>query len=192
MSHWRSGWRLWPDRPKGPVGSDYRQVEWIRPYRPGYLRVLASGVGLVVFFLPFLMSLVVFLASTGPILPRLFVSISLALVATGLLILVGRLFAAGVYVNDFGLRIVTISSMRTWKWEQIADVSTAPGKAAFLGVGLAHVRAQIVYATTADSGPRPTPVTSVNLDFLGRAEAFDAAALAIERWWRDAGTVARS
>ena len=104
----------------------------------------------------------------------------------------GRLFAAGVYVNDFGLRVVTISSMRTWTWEQIADVSTAPGKAAFLGIKFVPVRANVVYATTVDLDRDPTPVTSVSLDFLGRTEAFDAAALAIERWWRDAGSVASS
>jgi hypothetical protein len=189
MSHWRSGWKLWPDRPKGPVGSDYQQVDWIRPYRPGYLRVFASAVGLVVFFIPFLMSIIVFLASTGSLIARFLVSLSLALIATGFLILVGRLFAAGVYVNDFGLRVVTITSMRTWMWDQIADVSTAPGKAPCLGINVVPVRANVVYATTVELGPHPTPVTSVSLDFLGRAEAFDAAALAIERWWRDAGSV---
>ena len=190
MSHWRNGWKLWSDGPKGPVGSDYRQVDWIRPYRPGYLRVLVSAVGLAIFFVPFLMSIIVFLASTGSVIPRLLVSLSLALVATGLLILVGRLFAAGVYVNDFGLRVVTISAMRTWTWEQIADVSTAPGKAPLFGIKVIPIRANVVYATTAELGPRPTPVTSVSLDFFGRPDSFDAAALAVERWWRDAGASA--
>jgi hypothetical protein len=30
-----------------------------------------------------------------------------------------------------------------------------------------------------------TPMTSVSSDFLGRPEAFDIAALALERWWHD-------
>ena len=188
MSHWRSGWKLWPDRPRGPVGSDYRQVEWMRPYRPGYLRVLASGIGMVIFFLPFLSSLVVFLASTGPVIPRLLVSLSLALIATGCLILVGRLFAAGIYVTDFGVRIVTMTKMLSWQWDQVADVSTTSAKAPLLGVPLLPVTADAVFITTADAGPIRTPVTSKSLDFLGRTEAFDAAALAVERWWRDAGT----
>jgi len=192
MSHWRSGWKLWSDSPKGPVGNDYRQIDWIRPYRPGYLRVFASAVGLVIFFVPFLMSIVVFLSSTGSVIPRLLVSVSLALVATGLLILVGRLLAAGIYVNDFGLRVVTISAMRTWTWEQVVDVSTAAGKAPLLGIKGISVRANVVYTTTVELGPRPTPVTTVSLDFLGRPDAFDAAALAVERWWRDAGASANT
>ncbi len=34
-----SGWKFWPEKEPGPVDDAYVQVQWVRPYRPGPLRL---------------------------------------------------------------------------------------------------------------------------------------------------------
>lgn len=185
MSHWFEGWRLRPRTPQGPVGSAYRQVRWIRPYRPGPWRIALFLLGGIVFFIPMFSSLMILLTAEAALLPRLLVAGSLGLVAFGTGVIVGRLFATGVYVNDFGVRILTTSGLVTLPWSEVADLSDATARAPVLGVPFLPSTGRAVILTTRDGGPMRTPVTSRGLDFLGRAEAYDAAALALERWWRD-------
>jgi hypothetical protein len=181
MSHWSSGWKFWPDRDKGPVGSDFRQVKWIRPYRPGPIRVLVSGLGLFVTILPALLAMSALLAA-GPVIPRLTYVLIFGLPAAGLAILVTRFLAVGVYVNDAGVRIMTVRHVRVFAWREVTDVST-PGRDPAGDVG------DVVVITVRDAGPIATPVRRIGPDFLGRAEAFAMASMAIERWWRDAGAM---
>jgi len=35
-------YRFWPERKQGPVDDAYVQSRWVRPYRPGAIRVAAS------------------------------------------------------------------------------------------------------------------------------------------------------
>lgn len=185
MSHWFEGWR--PRAAKGgPVDGAYRQVKWIRPYRPGPWRVVAFLLGGVAFFIPMFSSLIVLLTAQSALGPRLLVSASLALIAIGVGIVVGRLFATGVYVNDSGVRVLTIRSMVTLPWTDVADLSDASARVPVLGLAFLPTSGHAVVLTTRDGGPVRTPVTSKGLDFFGRAQAYDAAALALERWWRDA------
>jgi hypothetical protein len=192
VSHWFSGWKLIPDSPKGPVDGAYRQVKLMRPYRPGFPRILMSAMGVVVFLIPMYSAIIILLSPGTPLVPRLLFAGSLALIASGTAILVSRLFSAGVYVSDGGLRIVTIRRMLSIPWSDVADVSSATSRTEILSVPFAKTTGQLVVVTTRDGGPLRTPVTSTGLDFLGRAEAYDAAALALERWWRDAGEDARN
>jgi hypothetical protein len=167
MSHWFTGWKFWPDRAKGPVGDAYRQVAWIRPYRPGPLRVTLAVLGILVTTLPALIAFSTLL-SPGPFVPRLVYGGAFGLIATGLAIAVTRFFAVGVYVNDAGLRILTMRAVAVYPW------STS---------------SRAVVVTVRDAGPVATPVRPRSPDFLGRPEQFAMASLAIERWWRDAGAM---
>jgi hypothetical protein len=178
MSHWYTGWKFWPDRPKGPVGDAYRQVTWIRPYRPGPLRVLLALFGFLVTMFPAFLSFSILL-SPGPVLARLVYGVAFGLIAAGVAITVARFFAVGVYVNDAGVRILTMRAMAVYPWRLVADVSTTSRG----GVG------DRVVITVRDVGPVATPVHRRNMDFLGRPEPFAMASLAIERWWRDAGAM---
>lgn len=185
MSHWFTGWKFWPDRPKGRVGSDYRQVTWIRPYRPGPLRVTIVIIGVFVTVVPAFLAFSTLL-SPGPVVGRLVFAASFGLIATGLAIGFSRFFAVGVYVNDAGVRILTMRAMAVHPWRHVADVSTTTMNAEPDGKG------DRVVITLRDGGPVATPVHRRSPDFLGRPEQFQMAALAVERWWRDAGQLGRA
>ena len=182
MSHWYSGWKFWPEREKGPVGADYRQVKWIRPYRPGPIRILVTGIGLFATVLPALLAMSALLAR-GPIIPRLTFVLAFGLPAAGLAILVTRFLAVGVYVNDAGVRIMTVRHVSVFPWREVTDVSTRTRR------GQTDDEGDLVVITVRDTGPIATPVRRTGPDFLGRAEAFTMASMAIERWWRDAGAM---
>jgi hypothetical protein len=187
VSYWRSGWKFWPDRPQGPVGDAYRQVSWIRPYRPGFPRV-AIVLGLALLLAYFAAgALLVLLAPGLPLLERAGVTLVVVPVVVGLSVLVGRLFASGIYVNDYGLRLVTVRRTLTTRWNEVVDVSDVRARAGILGWPVPRVPADSVVVTLRDLGPIQTPVSSVGADFVGRREAYDMAAGAVERWWRDAG-----
>jgi hypothetical protein len=187
VSYWRSGWKFWPDRPPGPVGDAYRQVTWIRPYRPGFPRV-ATVLGLALLLAYFAAgALLVLLAPGLPLIERAAVALVIVPVVVGLSVLVGRLFASGIYVNDYGLRLVTVRRTLTSRWNEVVDVSDVRARAGVLGWPAPRVPADSVVVTLRDLGPIQTPVSSVGADFVGRREAYDMAAGAVERWWRDAG-----
>jgi hypothetical protein len=180
MSHWFSGWKFWPERPKGPVDDAYRQVAWIRPYRPGPIRVAISLIGVLLTTAPSFLAIGA-LFGTGPLLDRLVVGTAFGLITAGLMIAITRFFAVGVYVNDAGVRILTLRTVAVFPWRLVTDVSTTGDPAAGDG--------NRVVITVRDVGPLATPVHRRSPDFLGRPETFAMASLAIERWWRDAGAM---
>jgi len=150
-----------------------------------------SLAGVLVFMLPMYSAIIILLAPGVPLVPRLLVVGSFGLIAFGVGVIVARFFASGVYVNDDGLRLVTVRGMRSLPWREIADVSSAAARTPIMGVPFVRTPGQLVIVTMRDTGPVPTAMTSTGLDFVGRPEAYDAAALAVERWWRDAGGEAR-
>lgn len=187
MSHWRSGWKFWPEPPQGPVDDAYHQVQWIRPYRIGFPRVAAVlGLGLVVSQVA-VVGVVALLGAGGPLLDRLLVATAALLVAFGLGVLVARIYASGVYVNDHGLRLVTARRTLTVPWSEVVDVSEVSGRLGVLGLPLPAARGRAVVLTLRDLGPVRTQVTSVGADFLGRPEAYAMASGSVERWWRATG-----
>ncbi|MEO8107270.1 MAG: hypothetical protein ABI720_08115, partial [Actinomycetes bacterium] len=174
MSYWFTGWKFWPDRPKGPVGKDFRQVAWIRPYRPGPLRVAVAIFGIFVTSVPAFLTFSIVL-SPGPVTTRLVYASAFGLIATGLAITFARFFAVGVYVNDAGVRILTMRAMAVYPWRLVADVSTTSASGDPGGDG------RRVVITIRDTGPVATPVHRHSPDFLGRPEQFQMASLAVER-----------
>ena len=184
MSHWFTGWKFWPDRPKGPVGKEFRQVTWIRPYRPGPLRLAVAVLGIFVTSVPAFLTFSIIL-SPGPVTTRLVYAGAFGLIAIGLAIGFARFFAVGVYVNDAGVRILTMRAMAVYPWRLVTDVSaTSEGDPDGDGAR--------VVVTVRDTGPLATPVHRRSPDFLGRPEQFQMAVLALERWWRDAGRMGQA
>jgi hypothetical protein len=146
---------------------------------------MLSAAGVLVFMLPMWSAILILLASSAPLLYRLLITGSFALIAFGVATVVGRIFATGVYVNDFGLRVITVRGMWSLPWAKVVDVSSASGRVRVLGVPLLRANGELVIVTTRDGGLMSTPLTSRGLDFFGRREGYEAASLAMERWWRD-------
>lgn len=185
MSYWRSGWRFWPEPAKHPVGAAYRQVRWVRPYRPGFPRVMAVALLALIVSQVAVVAVLILVTPGAPLVDRLLLG-SAALAATvGVGMLLGRTFASGVYVNDAGLRLVTVRRTLTAGWGEVVDVSDVEGRQALLGVPILSLSGRAVVVTFRDLGPVRTPLTSVGPDFLGRAEAYDMAAGAVERWFSE-------
>jgi hypothetical protein len=181
------GWKFWPDPPKGPVDDAYVQRRWIRPYRIGPVRLVFGIMLAVVTLYPSMIAVLIGLSGRGgQIWARLvWLVLSLAVVALAATA-VGRCFTAGVYVNDFGIKVVRLWRTVPVAWPNVVDVVQVSGGSPLLGISLMPVPAHAVWITTADGNSYRTPITSVSPDFLGRSEAFAAGATALEQWYRDA------
>jgi hypothetical protein len=177
------GWLHRADDPHRPLDGAVVQERWLSLYRPGPARAAA------VIVLTLLTSSVAFLAllatgATVGLFSRLVVLV-VGLGVLGLLIaLTLRVLTAGVSVNDQGVRITGLVRARALPWVDVVDVRRVPVRARLLDV-LAPRPAERVVLVRDDGEEVATPMTTVSSDFLARAEAFDIASLALERWWRD-------
>lgn len=179
-------WFLWPrPDPHAPLDAAYRQQRWIRVIRQGPWRLA--------FLVPFSLAVVTGLASvavaaatagSGGTIERIGVLAAVALVGGLALLLLSRAWVVGTYVNDGGARV-----SQTWRstvvpWTAVVAVHRGPGRARLLGLPLQRpaVRVDLVLD---DGTVLPTHVTSVSPDLLGRPEAFDIAALTLQRWWEE-------
>jgi hypothetical protein len=75
---------------------------------------------------------------------------------------------------------MTMRAIAVYPWRLVTDVSTRTRNAADATEG------DLVIVTVRDVGPLATPLRRSGPDFIGRGEAFTMAAMAVERWWRDA------
>jgi hypothetical protein len=148
---------------------------WRRPYRPGPWRV--AGAALLLLLASYLLFGAVIIAVAGA-LPGAGVCVASA---AGVIALALRLLRAGAWVGAQGLRRVGLFSTRTLPWHQVGSVRTAQQPVNWLGLPRT-VQGQAVLAAPAVGEPLRPLITDHNADFLGRAEAFDMAADAIEAW----------
>ncbi|MGW7261002.1 hypothetical protein [Streptomyces sp. NPDC054834] len=150
---------------------------WRRPYRPGPWRVAVAALCLML--ASFVLFAAVLIALTG--------SPSSAGVVLGcaLVIIVGslRLLRMGVWVSGHGVRQVGFLLTRTAPWERIVAVRTLQQPVRWLGLPRT-VQGQALILVRPDRGAQDLPplLTTHNMDFLGRAAAFDRAADAVEAW----------
>ena len=109
----------------------------------------------------------------------------IAMIPVGALVWVtSRVLAVGPYVTDRLLRQTRVLSLTEVDWVDIADVRRVRGRFPLLGIG-PHVDGERVVVVLRDGSDLATTVTTTSPDFLGRAEAYDVAALALERWWHE-------
>jgi hypothetical protein len=174
-----NGWRFWPEpEPIGPDG--YVQQQWVRPYRPGLVRVL-TAVGLTM--------AAATVAGVGLLagwaqpswIGRLIGVTGALLAALTLGWLAGRTFAAGVWVTDAGVRVLGLVEDRILPWTAVVDVSETDGSRV-LGLPV-RGPGRTVSLQLADGQTVRTPLNSTSPDFIGRPEPYLQAAGAIQRWW---------
>ncbi len=176
-----SGWKFWPERPQGPVDGAFVQRGWVRPYRPGPLRVtLASVVWAACAYASFVGFLSV-LAEPSAV-GRIVTAVIATAVGGSLALLGSRIMATGVWVNDFGVRLHGLVRSESLAWSNVADVRRVEAETRVLGTPVRR-SGQTLWLVLVDGSDRETALTDRGPDFLGRAEAFDMAAGAVERWF---------
>lgn len=146
---------------------------WRRPYVPGPLRVAVAVAGLLITACLMTAVGVMALASGTGAAARWLVTA--ALVIAGAL----RFLRVGVWVREAGLRQVRLFHSVTVPWDQVAAVRTAQQPVRWLGLPRSVQGQALVVTRTDGSGLRPL-LTNHSLDFIGRGDAFDIAADAIE------------
>jgi hypothetical protein len=150
---------------------------WRRPYRPGPWRVAAAA--LVLLLASYVLFAAVIIALTG--------SRSEAEVILGIAVVVIlcalRLLRMGVWVSARGLRRVRFPFTRTVPWDRIVAVRTVQQPVRWLGLPRT-VQGQALVVVRKDRAPEDVPalLTTHDIDFLGRASAFDRAADSVEVW----------
>ncbi|MBY8879529.1 hypothetical protein K7862_18065 [Streptomyces sp. PLK6-54] len=156
------------------------QERWMRPYRPGPWRVGIAALALMLASYLMFAALIMVAAT----------SVQGAGLCLGLAVLVIvatlRLLRVGVWLSRKGLRQVTFFSTVTLPWRQVAGVRTAQQPVKVLGMPRT-VQGQALVIVRRGGDPLRTLVTDHNADFLGRVEAFDIAADAIEGWAAELG-----
>ncbi|MDT0392643.1 hypothetical protein [Streptomyces sp. DSM 41921] len=159
-----------------PLPYDDRD-RWRRPYRPGPWRVAAAALALLlasfVLFAAVIIAATAELASAG-----LVFGLALLVIAGAL-----RLLRVGVWVSARGLRQVAFFTTRTAPWEQVVSVRTVQQPVRWLGLPRTVQGQALLLERQGRTAEGVPPLMSThNLDFLGRTEAFDRAADSVEVW----------
>ncbi|MFJ8469561.1 PH domain-containing protein [Streptomyces swartbergensis] len=159
-----------------PLPYDDRD-RWRRPYRPGPWRVAAAALALLL--ASFVLFAAVIIAATAELTSGGVVFGLALLVIAGAL----RLLRAGVWVSARGLRHVGFLTTRTAPWDQVASVRTVQQPVRWLGLPRT-VQGQALLLVRHGQSPDAASalLTTHNVDFLGRVEAFDRAADSVEAW----------
>ena len=150
---------------------------WRRPYRPGPCRVGAAALLLLLASYVLFAAVIIALTSSP--------SEGGAVLGIAAVVIVGalRLLRAGVWVSARGLRHVRFLATRTVAWDRIAAVRTVQQPVRWLGLPrTVQGQALLLVRTDRAADAVPTLLTTHNADFLGRAEAFERGADAIEAW----------
>lgn len=150
---------------------------WRRPYRPGPWRVGAAALVLLLASYVLVATVIIALAGT--------MAATIACFGGAVLVIVSalRLLRMGVWVSARGVRRVGFFLTRTTAWERVAAVRTVQQPVRWLGLPRTVQGQALVLVRDNRAGDRPTPLlTTHNADFLGRFEAFDRAADAVEVW----------
>ncbi|WNI19828.1 hypothetical protein RLT57_24330 [Streptomyces sp. ITFR-21] len=151
------------------------QDRWMRPYRPGPWRVGTAALALMLAAYLLFAALIMGLAGgrSGAVTVLL---AALAVIAATL-----RLLRTGVWLSGKGVRQVGYFSTVTLPWGRVGTVRTAQQPVKVLGLPRTVQGQALLVSRRGGAALRPL-LTDHNADFLGRIEAFDIAADAIESW----------
>lgn len=148
---------------------------WMRPYRPGPWRVGTAALALML--ASYLLFASVIMVAAG--------NVGGAGVCLGCAVLVIvatlRLLRMGVWLSGKGLRQTRFFSTVTVRWQQVSSVRTAQQPVKVMGLPRT-VQGQALLISRRGGEPLRPLLTDHNADFLGRVEAFDIAADAVEGW----------
>lgn len=178
------GWLTRTPDPDRPLDARYVQERWARLYRPGPWRALGVGALALLLVLVTMAVTLAVTSATGWALRVIVLVLGLALLAAAFSA-VARVLTTAVYVNDHGVQVAGVRRLTMLGWGDVVDVRRLRAPARPLGL-LPRREADVVVLVRRGGDDIVTPMTSVSSDFLGRPEAFDMAALALERWWHDA------
>ncbi|MFI9205856.1 phage holin family protein [Streptomyces sp. NPDC053048] len=146
-----------------------------RPYRPGPLRVGGAAVLLLLASYVLVAAVIIGVAGALPV-------AGVCLVVAVLLITTAwRSVRTGIWVDEHGLRQTGLLSATTLPWSAVGQVRIVQQPVRRLGV-LGTVQGQALVVHRADGTPLRALVTDQGADFLGRPQAFAAAADATEEW----------
>ncbi|MFI0779028.1 hypothetical protein [Streptomyces sp. NPDC021212] len=146
-----------------------------RPYRPGPWRVGGSAVLLLLASYLLFSALIISLAGSGS---AAWVCVAVAALVIGFAV---RLVGAGVRASGRELRRTGLLSSTSVAWQDVASIRTVQQPVRLLGLPRT-VQGQAVLAERTSGGTPLTLFTSHDTDFLGRPEAFRAAADALGGW----------
>ncbi|MFC8104387.1 hypothetical protein [Streptomyces sp. NPDC057363] len=150
---------------------------WRRPYRPGPWRVGVAA--LVLLLASFVLFSAIIIAATDSLSAAGVVfGVAVVMIACAL-----RLLRMGAWVSAHGVRHVSFFSTRTMTWQQVASVRTVQQPVRWLGLPrTVQGQALLLVRQGRSTETGPALLTTHNADFLGRDEAFDRAADAVEAW----------
>jgi hypothetical protein len=169
-----------PDRHR-PLDRDYVQASFVRLHRPGPWRTaLVVALAFACAWASLAAVLAVTVARTFP--AKLVVVAITALPLMALYLLTARILSVGVYANDWALKQNRVRTAFEADWADVVDVRRVVDRVRLLGVG-PRVDGHRVVVVMRDGDEIATTITTHSPDFYLRAEAFDQAALAVERWW---------
>ncbi len=173
-------WFLWsrPD-PHAPVDGDYTQVRAVRISLRGPIRLLTLVVGAAIEVVVTGTAVMAALGSGVSVLALL----GAAIAASGLYLLL-RGWVVGTYVTDTAVIIETAFGRRVLSWSDVTAVPSVEQSCPLLGLPL-RVSGTRVLVTDADGHNVGTHVYSTSPDYWLRPEAFDMAALRLDRWHQD-------
>ncbi|WP_189133816.1 PH domain-containing protein [Wenjunlia tyrosinilytica] len=163
------------EQPDGDVLPHPYPDQWTRPYRPGPYRVAAAALLLMLASYLLFASLIVGLSG------ELHGAGVIVAATAGVIAFTLRILRTGVWVSADGLRHVRLLYTTTLPWARIQEVRTSQQPVRWLGLPRT-VQGQALVLTPAHGGETRVLLTDHNADFLGRVEAFDMAADAIEDW----------
>ncbi len=169
-----------PDRHR-PLDGDYVQVRPVRLHRPGPWRTALVIMLAVASAWVAVTAVVAVITAQG--FTRVLVLVLVAVPVVSAWWLTSRVLTTGVYIHDGGLRLSRVLSITEVDWPAVIDVRRVPEQVPLLGIG-PRVAGERLVLVLADATDLATTVTSRSADFLGRPEAYDMAALRLERWWR--------
>lgn len=148
---------------------------WLRPYRPGPWRVAVAALALML--AAYLMFAAVIMVAAG----SLDGAVTCLVCAVAVIAATLRLLRTGIWLSGKGLRQVGFFTTVTVPWSKVGTVRTAQQPVKVLGLPRT-VQGQALLVTRKGGRPLRPMLTDHNADFLGRIEAFDVAADAIEGW----------
>jgi hypothetical protein len=151
------------------------QDRWMRPYRPGPWRVGTAALALMLSSY-LLFAGVIMAAAKDEQGAVVCVVVALVVISATL-----RLLRVGVWVSGKGLRQTGFFSTVTVPWRKVGSVRTAQQPVRVMGLPRSVQGQALIITRKGGESLRPQ-LTDHNADFLGRVEAFDVAADAIEGW----------